>query len=163
MQNSNNGSNDAITNGWELYFQEYFIKAFSELIQAIEKVEPDKIQNHTLHKLYKSILKSVFIDVPTNQQDKKFHLGKTLGDKYRAWKRVKNGLPARYRMFFKYQTISRVKIKGQIIYVWFNNSSSLRKENSRTDVYEVFKKMINRQIIPGDIDKLISSSHKKLL
>ena len=41
-----------------------------------------------------------------------------------------------------------------IIYAWLNDEDTLRKEGSRTDVYEVFKRMLGRGEVPSTIDEL---------
>jgi len=42
--------------------------------------------------------------------------------------------------------------------VWLNNDDTLRKEDSRTDVYEVFKRMLELGDVPSTIDELIHES-----
>ena len=45
-----------------------------------------------------------------------------------------------------------------IIYAWLNDKDTLRKEGSRNDVYEVFKRMLERGEVPSSIDELIQGS-----
>jgi toxin YhaV len=47
-----------------------------------------------------------------------------------------------------------------IIYTWLNDDDTFRKEGSRTDVYEVFKRMLERGEVPSTIDELIQGSTK---
>jgi toxin YhaV len=45
-----------------------------------------------------------------------------------------------------------------VIYAWLNDEDTLRKEGSRTDVYEVFKRMLERGEVPSTVDELIQGS-----
>ena len=60
-------------------------------------------------------------------------------------------MPDRYRLFFRFAS-SPVKV---IVYVWFNDENTLRKAGSKSDVYESFKRMLARGVVPGDIDDLL--------
>ncbi|HET7159325.1 MAG TPA: type II toxin-antitoxin system YhaV family toxin, partial [Burkholderiales bacterium] len=75
---------------------------------------------------------------------------------YTNWRRVKKGLPERYRLFFRFAS-RPVKL---IVYVWFNDEDTLRKAGSRTDVYEVFKRMLMRGKVPESIPALLATSQE---
>jgi toxin YhaV len=85
-----------------------------------------------------------------------FRLGKTLGLEYTNWRRVKKGMPDRYRLFFRFAS-SPVRL---IVYVWFNDQDTLRKAGSRTDVYEVFKRMLARGDVPSSMIDLSNASSR---
>jgi len=85
-----------------------------------------------------------------------FRLGKTLGSEYANWRRVKKGMPDRYRLFFRFVS-SPVQL---IVYVWFNDEDTLRKAGSKTDVYEGFKRMLMRGEVPASINALLAESRK---
>ena len=70
------------------------------------------------------------------------------------WRRVKKGMPDRYRLFFRFAS-KPVKL---IVYVWFNDEDTLRKAGSKTDVYEVFKRMLSRGQVPGGVKELLADS-----
>ncbi len=70
------------------------------------------------------------------------------------WRRVKKGLPQRYRLFFMFAS----NPLAVVIYAWLNDEDTLRKEGSRTDVYEVFKRMLERGDVPSTINDLIEGS-----
>jgi toxin YhaV len=57
-------------------------------------------------------------------------------------------------MFFMFAS----KPLAVVIYAWLNDEDTLRKEGSRTDVYEVFKRMLERGDVPSTIDELIQAS-----
>ena len=63
-------------------------------------------------------------------------------------------MPDRYRLFFRFAS-SPVKI---VVYVWFNDEDTLRKAGSKTDVYEAFKRMLARGVVPSDIGVLLRDS-----
>ena len=94
------------------------------------------------------------VTVPTNPADPVFRLGHTLGKSHGNWRRVKKGLPQRYRLFFMFAS-SPLAV---VIYAWLNDEDTLRKEGSRTDVYEVFKRMLERGEVPSTIDELVQAS-----
>ena len=94
------------------------------------------------------------VTVPTNPADPVFRLGRTLGRSHGNWRRVKKGLPQRYRLFFIFAS----NPLAVVIYAWLNDEDTLRKEGSRTDVYQVFKRMLERGDVPSTINELIQGS-----
>lgn len=85
------------------------------------------------------------------------------GEKYRHWKRVKKRMPPRYRMFFRYHSDFIIK-KGSpsekcIIFVWFNDEFTLRKEGAKTDCYNVLLHFIKSGKIPDDWSSLLQQSN----
>ena len=57
-----------------------------------------------------------------------------------------------YRAITQLVSANPVKV---IVYVWFNDENTLRKAESKTDVYEAFKRMLARAVVPNDIDALV--------
>jgi len=45
-----------------------------------------------------------------------------------------------------------------IVYVWFNDEDTLRKAGAKTDVYETFKRMLARGVVPTDIAALLTQA-----
>lgn len=145
-----------IINGWEILFFQLFYKQYKELINHVEtlrKKNPVAYKFHPQTKLLASIQKVIKQDVPADPFHKKFMLGKMFGKKYKEWRRVKHGLPQRYRMFFRFHS----KYKN-IIFVWLNSEGYLRKRGDKHDVYVVFKKMLDNKEIPHDYGDLIVQS-----
>ena len=101
-----------------------------------------------------SVYRAVTELVPANPDAPDFRLGKTLGPDNTNWRRVKAGMPDRYRLFFRFAS-SPVKM---IVYVWFNDEDTLRKAGSRTDVYETFKRMLARGVVPNSINALLDDA-----
>ena len=143
----------AISKGWNLYYFRIFetqLIGLKERVIKLKAKDPDSYKKHKSTKLLASVYQVILDDVPTNPSDSKFLLGNTLGKGYRHWKRVKKGLPNRYRLFFRYENKQKV-----IIYVWMNDQGTLRKEGSKTDVYTVFEKMLTKGMVPDSIDDLL--------
>jgi toxin YhaV len=143
-------------NGWNLFRFVLFADILNKLEQDVTELarkDPDGFIHHKKTKLLKSVHDSITKDVPNDPNDAKFRLGKTLGDRFTDWRRVKRGLPPRYRLFFKFTSAQR-----KIIYVWLNDEHTLRKEGSKTDVYEVFKQMLKRGQVPDSIADLLKKS-----
>ena len=92
--------------------------------------------------------------VPANPDAPEYRLGKTLGADNTNWRRVKKGMPERYRLFYRFAS-SPIKV---IVYVWFNDEDTLRKAGSKTDVYETFRRMLARGLVPRDMDTLLKQA-----
>lgn len=146
-----------IVNGWQLFYFRLFKATLDELEQAVTKLaqqHPSAYKSHPKTRLLASVYKAVTQIVPADPDHADFRLGKTLGTEYTNWRRVKKGMPDRYRLFFRFAS-RPVKL---IVYVWFNDEDTLRKAGSRTDVYEVFKRMLSRGEVPSSINVLLAKS-----
>ncbi len=146
-----------IANGWRLYYFRVFKAALDELEAIVTELagnDPEGYKSHPKTKLLASVYRAVTEVVPANPDAPEFRLGKTLGAGNTNWRRVKAGMPDRYRLFFRFAS-SPLKI---VVYVWFNDEDSLRKAGSKTDVYETFKRMLARGVVPSDIDVLLRDS-----
>jgi toxin YhaV len=148
-----------IANGWSLFYYRTFKAALDELEAAVTKLaaeDPAGYKSHPRTRLLASVYRAINQLVPANPDAPDFRLGKTLGAGNTNWRRVKRGLPDRYRLFFRFAS-SPVKV---IVYVWFNDEGTLRKSGSRTDVYEVFKSMLARGVVPANIAELLPDATK---
>jgi toxin YhaV len=146
-----------IANGWQLFYFKVFKEALDELEQAVTKLaqqDPSGYKSHPKTRLLASIYKAITQMVPADPDHPDFRLGKTLGAQYTNWRRVKKGMPDRYRLFFRFAS-RPIKL---IVYVWFNDEDTLRKAGSKTDVYEVFKRMLSRGQVPTSINDLVAES-----
>jgi toxin YhaV len=148
-----------IQNGWQLFYFKLFKVALDELEQAVTQLakrKPGTYKSHPKTRLLASIYKSVIQNVPADPNHFDFRLGKTLGAEYGNWRRVKKGMPDRYRLFFRFAS-NPIKL---IVYVWFNDENTLRKAGSRTDVYETFRRMLQRGQVPKSIQELLIESQR---
>ena len=143
-----------IAHGWSLYFYRTVKVALDELEAVVTKLaaqDPAGYQTHPKTKLLASVYRAITELVPANPDAPDLRLGKSLGADNTNWRRVKKGMPERYRLFFRFAS-SPVKV---IVYVWFNDEDTLRKAGSKTDAYETFKRMLARGVVPGRIDDLL--------
>jgi len=146
-----------VVNGWQLFYFKLFKAALDELEQAVAKLakqNPTEYKSHPKTRLLASVYKAITQTVPAAPDHSDFRLGKTLGAEHTNWRRVKRGMPDRYRLFFRFAS-KPVKL---IVYVWFNDEDTLRKTGSKTDVYEVFKRMLSRGQVPSRINDLLAQS-----
>jgi toxin YhaV len=146
-----------IANGWRLYYHRVFKAALDELEAVVSQLaadDPGGYKRHPKTKLLASVYRAVMRLIPANPDAPDFRLSKALGSANTNWRRVKKGMPDRYRLFFRFAS-GPVKV---IVYVWFNDEDTLRKAGSKTDVYEAFKRMLARGLVPGDIESLLSNA-----
>ena len=143
--------------GWQLYYFKLFKVALDELEQAVTQLarrRPTDYKSNPKTRLLASIYKAITQTVPSNPAHANFRLGKTLGAEYGNWRRVKKGMPDRYRLFFRFAS-TPMKL---IVYVWFNDEHTLRKAGSMTDVYEAFRRLLLRGVVPSSIQALLAES-----
>ena len=148
-----------LQNGWQLFYFRLFKAALDELeadITRLAKQDPRGYKTHPKTRLLASVYKSITQLAPANPDHAGFRLGKTLGAEYANWRRVKKGMPDRYRLFFRFAS-SPVKL---IVYVWFNDEDTLRKAGSKTDVYAAFQRMLERGEVPESVVALLRESGK---
>lgn len=141
-------------NGWGLYYFRVFKAALDELEATVTQLalkDPKGYKTHPKTKLLASVYKAITELVPANPDAPDFRLGKTLGPDHTKWRRVKKGMPESYRQFFRFAS-NPVKV---IVYVWFNDEDTFRKAGSKTDVYETFKRMLARGVVPAAINDLL--------
>lgn len=102
-----------IANGWQLFYFKLFKAALDELERAVTKVakqNPAGYKSHPKTRLLASIYKAITQTVPADPDHPDFRLGKTLGAERTNWRRVKKGMPDRYRLFFRFAS-RPVKLK----------------------------------------------------
>jgi len=144
-------------NGWHIFHFQLFAEQLLELtaeVNVLRSADPAGYKTHPKTKLLASIFKGISKTVPANPDHPDFRLGKTLGEAHTHWRRVKKGMPDRYRLFFRF---SSQPIKA-IVYVWFNDDDTLRKAGSKTDVYAVFRKMLEQGKVPDGIGELLKQA-----
>jgi len=146
-----------IANGWRLYYHRIFKAALDELEAVVTQLAaavPAGYKSHPKTKLLASVYRAIMQLVPANPDAPDFRLGKTLGSGNTHWRRVKKGMPDRYRLFFRFAS-NPVKV---IVYVWFNDEDTLRKAGAKTDVYQTFQRTLASGRVPSSIEELLSAS-----
>jgi toxin YhaV len=144
-------------NGWRLYYYRSFKVALDELEAVVTRLaaqDPAGYKTHPKTKLLASVYRAITQGVPANPDAPEVRLGKTLGVGHTHWRRVKKGMPDRYRLFFRFSS-TPVKV---IVYVWFNDEDTLRKAGSKTDVYEAFRRMLARGAVPTGMAELLAQA-----
>lgn len=119
----------------------------------LRKHQPDTYKTHPDFKL----LQSAWRVLRESWQDPghaRYNLGNTLGAENRHWRRCKEGLPPRYRLFFRFSSSERV-----CVYAWLNDDKTLRKAGSKTDVYATFKRLLNKGFVPQEFAELLAKSN----
>ena len=140
-------------NGWRLYAFQPFAERLAALKTEVERLrakDPEGYRRHPTTVLLASVHKAITEAVPANPDHPELRVGHTLGPAYAHWRRVKRGLPARYRLFYRFSS-KPVRI---IVYAWLNDEAMLRKAGAKTDVYAAFQRMLARGEVPSDIDAL---------
>ena len=142
-------------NGWVIFYFPLFYQRLNGLVADVEKLaeeSPDTYRNHSKFKLLEAVYTAIRVEVPKKPDDKKYLLGNTIAP-HKDWRRVKNGLPQRYRLFFRFSSQTK-----SIVYVWLNDDKTLRKEGAQSDVYAVFKALLNRGTVPKSYQDLLTKS-----
>jgi toxin YhaV len=138
-------------NGWRLFqypLFEYQLKKLTEAVEALSIRQPDAYKEHPKTKLLATIHRLITESTPRDPNAPEFRQGATLGPDNRHWFRAK--FHQRYRLFFRFSSKDKV-----IVYVWVNNESTLRKAGARTDVYAVFKSMLETGDPPRTLEALL--------
>jgi len=145
-----------VSNGWNLFYFRLFGQILNQLedeVTTLATKDPEGFHRHPKAKLLKAVIENVRTEVPRDPDHRDFWLGGTLGDDYKDWRRVKHRLPPRYRLFFKFSSN-----QNRIVYAWLNDESTLRKEGAKTDVYEAFKRLLRRGVVPNDFAALLKEA-----
>lgn len=140
-------------NGWSLYGHVIFIDDVNALLEDVEarvRANARAAAASQAYALLKCVMTSVRVRVPANPDHPEFRLGKTIGRGNTHWRRVKKGMPNRYRLFFQFLS----KAPKSITYAWFNDETTLRKAGDKSDCYAVFKAHMAAGRIPNDYAQL---------
>ena len=136
-------------NGWTLLFHPCMSEQIREVHQASERARrtnPEGAETNANVKLFAAMSRLMLDVIPDDPARKAYRQGKTLGPRYRHWRRAK--FAQRFRVFFRFDTKSKV-----IVYAWINDHHTLRAEGARSDPYAVFSKMLARNNPPRRLDR----------
>jgi toxin YhaV len=146
-------------NGWRILFHQAFAAQFERLVREVEAIgrrAPDRVAQHPKTKLVAALHQCITERVPADPTAREFLLGHSLGPGFAHWRRVKHGLPRRYRLFFRFLT----RPEKLIVFVWLNDDATLRKAGARSDVYAVFAAMLAKGAVPDDMSALIERARE---
>lgn len=135
-------------NGWTILFHPLFNDQWQQLLNLVKslrsRLSQEDFGRHPQVKLFKALTVGIEEKIPNDPLASYFALRKPL-DKYSRLK--KEGLPSRYRLFFK--VFSQQKV---IIVLWLGFP---RKEGDKKDCYRVFAKMVKKGQFPLSLKDLI--------
>jgi toxin YhaV len=143
-----------VVNGWKLYVHPLFhdqVIHVVEQVEALAKKNPAAYKEEAATKLLATINRLIREIIPRDPNAPEFRQGNTLGKDNRHWFRAK--FHRRYRLFYRFATKEKV-----IIYAWLNDEKTLRKAGSKTDPYNVFRRMLEAGDPPGSIADLLQRS-----
>jgi toxin YhaV len=109
--------------------------------------------SHSDVKRHFTLTRQITERIPQDPSSTEYRLGNSLGEKYRFWFRAK--FLQQYRIFFRYSSIRNI-----IVYAWVNDPATLRAYGSRTDAYQVFRKMLESGKVPNNWDELVAESKR---
>lgn len=121
-------------------------------IEVIKRKHPERLKGHPLVALYVAVSDRMK-EIAANPASDRYWLGNTLGKGHRDWRRAKEGLPDRYRLFFKFFSGNK-----EIFFAWLNDEKTLRNDSAKSDCYAVFKRMLDKGLIPSDRASLLMQS-----
>ena len=132
-------------NNYLLKSHEFFSQRIVELNREIIKLREKKLTleelaQHPTVKLAKRVYHATFEIIPADPN----HPDYRLEGEVRKYRRYKIGLE-RYRLFFGFSSQPKI-----ILYLYLNDESTLRKEGSKSDPYEQFKKLVRQEKFSHD-------------
>ncbi len=145
-----------VINGWNIFAHSLFLNQFEELLTQVENLRqknPQDYKKKNATKRLAAIVKLAFDVIPQDPTRSDYRQDNTLGDDYKHWFRAK--FFQQYRLFFRYHQESKI-----IVFVWINDENSKRSNDSNTDAYRVFKKMLESGYPPDDWDDLYQFNMK---
>lgn len=145
-----------VVNGWTLFAHPLFLDQLDALVRKVESLrrkDPATYRQDNATKRLAAIRKLIFDAIPQDPSRAEFRQGKTLGEQHKHWFRAK--FFQQYRLFFRYHASSKV-----IVYVWVNDTKTLRAYESKRDAYRVFRRMLDSGNPPDDWDTLLAEAKR---
>jgi toxin YhaV len=138
-----------VVNGWTLLFHPVFGDRYEALRargKQLKATLPEaEFKQHSDVKLWAAARRAISETIPAGPNHPDYWLKRDLA-KFRRLKG--HGLPDRYRLFHVFSEQAKV-----VIYLYLNDSGTLRKEGSKTDPYAVFKDLVDSGKIGADFDE----------
>ena len=141
--------------GWELFAHPLLLDQLERLTAAVEREQakrPAEFRRGANFKLLAALHELLFVRIPADPTRPEYRQGSTLGVGRTHWFRAKFG-GQRFRLFFRFD--SRAKL---LLYVWVNDSQTLRTYGARTDAYAVFRRMLDAGDPPEDWAALLAGA-----
>jgi toxin YhaV len=135
--------------GWTVLFTQPFLSAYGDLSATARKLKHGlserEYEQHPHVKLFLAVRELTKDIIPSDPRHADYLLDGDLAKFRRAKGR---GLPKRYRLFWVFSEQLKV-----IIFLYLNDSSSLRKDGGRSDPYRLFSGMVSRGEIGADFEE----------
>jgi len=147
-------STPLVVNGWTIFAHPCFIAQLEDLTRQVEALEQKDSVNYVKKNASKrlaAITRLAFEVIPQDPTRPEYRQGSTLGDQNKHWFRAK--FFQQYRLFFRYHVASKI-----IVLAWVNDTDTKRAYDSKTDAYQVFKRMLDSGHPPDDWDQLLKES-----
>lgn len=141
-------------NGWTILFHVQMVVQLEALAASYRRAlaaDPATAESKPHAKLLAAVAEHIHVVVPADPADRRFEQGKTIGPGHGGWRRVK--FYQRFRLFFRFHSKSRT-----IVFAWLNDEKTLRARGTRNDVYQTFRRMLDRDDPPSSWDDLVSSA-----
>lgn len=142
-----------VINGWAIYvwptFRDRWL-AMRARVEELRRQDPIDYRSSRDVKFFKVLADLVLREIPAAPDAKEFRQGNTMGGAYVHWRRAK--FMGRFRIFFRYHSEQRI-----IVYAWLNDEHTLRKAGASTDVYSVFRHMLERGAPPTNWNELVAA------
>ncbi|MBA3646846.1 MAG: type II toxin-antitoxin system YhaV family toxin [Gemmatimonadaceae bacterium] len=143
-----------LVNDWNIYFWQGFrvqLTEFEEILSKIRQKNPSGWEEKKSAKFILRVFRIILEEVPRDPPHPVYRQGLTLGSENKHWRRVK--FAGRFRLFFRFDLQTKT-----LVYVWLNDDKTQRKAGAKTDVYNVFRSMLNKGKPPNSWDDLIRES-----
>jgi len=143
-----------VVNGWTLLFHQAIVGQLDTLARASRRArnaDPQNFRTNANVKLFAALARLMLEVIPADPGRAEYRQGNTLGEEYRHWFRVR--FFGRFRLFFRYDSRTRI-----IVYAWVNDERSLRQHGSKSDPYEVFRRMLASGNPPNEWAALLRKS-----
>lgn len=147
-------STPLVVNGWTIFAHPCFLAQLKDLtrqVEALEQKYPVNYVKKNVSKRLAAITRLAFEVIPQDPTRPEYRQGSTLGDQHKHWFRVK--FFQQHRLFFRFHAASKI-----IVLAWVNDTDTKRAYDSKTDAYQVFKRMLDSGHPPGDWDQLLKES-----
>jgi toxin YhaV len=143
-----------VVNGWTLLFHGCMtrqVRAMATPALKALRSDPKKAAANKHVKMLAAVAKLVLEIIPQDPSRPEYRQGDTLGKEYQHWFRAK--FFQRFRLFFRYQTKSKV-----IVFAWVNDLDTQRQSGGRNDPYVVFRAMLQMGNPPDEWSQLVKTS-----
>jgi toxin YhaV len=146
-----------VINGWNIFAHPLFLNQLEDILTQVENLRqkyPQEYKKKNATKRLAAIVKLAFDVIPQDPTLSDYRQGTTLGDDYKHWFRAK--FFQQYRLFFRYHQDGKI-----IVFAWVNDENSKRAYDSKTDAYQVFKKMLESGNPPDDWNDLLKEAESE--